>query len=165
MSSALSKAGLRILLLDTKTQNPNHYICLAIQQAFMATSGVDHVVKAELHNAVSEAVKHGCNLFFAFDGEELEFSICSRVAAVCGLSVLWVTEDPYELNTNVANADPLTWCLLTIPAVWLLMVKKGAIFLWLAPRPFICFRFKSGRNRYVMTSFSRAQRGLIEWNC
>jgi len=66
---------------------------------------VDHVVKAELHNAVSEAVKHGCNLFFAFDGEELEFSICSRVAAVCGLSVLWVTEDPYELNTNVANAD------------------------------------------------------------
>lgn len=105
MINSQSSVGLRILLLDTKTQNPNHYICLAIQQALMATSGVDHVVKAELHNAVSEAVNHGCNLFFAFDGEELERSICSRVAAICGLSVLWVTEDPYELNANVANAD------------------------------------------------------------
>lgn len=105
MSDSQSGVGLRILLLDTKTQNPNHYICLAIQQALMATPGVDRVVKAELHNAVLEAVNHGCNLFFAFDGEELELSICSRVAAVCGLSVLWVTEDPYELNANVANAD------------------------------------------------------------
>lgn len=105
MSDSLSGSGFRILLLDTKTQNPNHYICLAIQQALMATPGVGCVVKAELHNAVSEAVNHGCNLFFAFDGEELERSICSRVAAACGLSVLWVTEDPYELNANVANAD------------------------------------------------------------
>jgi glycosyltransferase involved in cell wall biosynthesis len=105
MRNSLSDTGFRILLLDTKSSNPNHYICLAIQRALMNTLGVDQVVKADLFNAVSEAIKYRCNLFFAFDGEELERSICSRIAAVCGLSVLWVTEDPYELNVNVANAD------------------------------------------------------------
>ena len=105
MSDLSARVGLRVLLLDTKSQNPNHYICLAIQQALKAAPGVDCVVKAELSDAVAESIRHGCNLFFAFDGEELERSICSRVAAVCGSSILWVTEDPYELAANVANAD------------------------------------------------------------
>lgn len=94
----------RILLLDTKSENPNHYICLAVQRALQASAGVELLVKAELHNALSLATKHECNLFFAFDGEELERGICSRLSAICGRSVLWVTEDPYEVNVNVANS-------------------------------------------------------------
>jgi glycosyltransferase involved in cell wall biosynthesis len=104
VSEALSSPELRILLLDTKRRNPNHYICLAIYEALRKTAGVELVVKAELHNAISKAIQNQCNLFFAFDGEELERSICARVAAVCGRSVLWVTEDPYEIKCNITNA-------------------------------------------------------------
>lgn len=105
MIDLATSQGFRILLLDTKSSNPNHYICIAIERALVATSGVDLVIKAELHNAVSEAVKYGCNLFIAFDGEELERGICSSISVVCGFSVLWVTEDPYELSANLSNAD------------------------------------------------------------
>lgn len=105
MNDRPPNAGYRVLLLDTKSQNPNHYICLAIRDALKSAVGIDLVVKAELHNAVSLAIEHRCNLFFAFDGEALERIICARTAAVCGLSILWVTEDPYETSVNVANAD------------------------------------------------------------
>jgi glycosyltransferase involved in cell wall biosynthesis/spore maturation protein CgeB len=97
--------GLRILLLDTKGRNPNHYICLALRQALEAAPGVECVIKADYNTAIDDAVQHRCNLFFAFDGEELDRVICARVAAVCNLALLWVTEDPYELSRNVANAD------------------------------------------------------------
>lgn len=98
-------APFRILLLDTKGSNPNHYICLALEHALRAAPNVEIVIKADLHNAISEAARGQCNLFFAFDGEELNRTICARLAAVCGRSVLWVTEDPYEIQVNVANAD------------------------------------------------------------
>ncbi|WP_439683303.1 Glycosyltransferase [Cupriavidus oxalaticus] len=106
VSDVTSPAGnlYRVLLLDTKSSNPNHYICLAIQRALQATGMVECVVKAGLDNAVNEAIRQRCNLFFAFDGEELNPAVCARVAAVCGRSVLWVTEDPYELEVNVHNA-------------------------------------------------------------
>jgi glycosyltransferase involved in cell wall biosynthesis/spore maturation protein CgeB len=94
----------RILLLDTKSENPNHYICLAVQRALQINAEVELLVKAELHNALALAQEHQCNLFFAFDGEELERGICARLSAICGRSVLWVTEDPYEVNVNVANS-------------------------------------------------------------
>lgn len=104
MIEPLSDGALRVLLLDTKTENPNHYICLAVQRALAVTPGVELVIKADLHDAIAEAQRHRCNLFFAFDGEELERTICARLAAVCGKAILWVTEDPYEVSVNVANS-------------------------------------------------------------
>lgn len=97
--------GFRVLLLDTKIYNPNHYICIAIQQSLKMMSNVECVIKADLNDAISLSVKNKCNLFFAFDGEQLDRLICSRIHAVCGFSVLWVTEDPYELSVNISNAN------------------------------------------------------------
>lgn len=96
--------GYRVLLLDTKRSNPNHYICLALAIALRQSQQVELLVKAEMEDAIHLARANRCNLFFAFDGEELDRFICSRLAAVCGRSVLWVTEDPYEIAVNVANA-------------------------------------------------------------
>lgn len=95
----------RIILVDTKSSNPNHYICIALHRALMNSPDVEVVIKAELNEAVPLAVANKCNLFFAFDGEELNRAICLRLAAICTHSVLWVTEDPYELSVNVANSD------------------------------------------------------------
>lgn len=95
----------RVLLLDTKRSNPNHYIYLAIEKALRQNEGVEVVVAADYRTAVLDAYRHQCNLFIAFDGEELDRAIVARVAEACGRSVLWVTEDPYERRVNEANAD------------------------------------------------------------
>ncbi|WP_434661752.1 glycosyltransferase [Paraburkholderia sp. A3BS-1L] len=95
----------RILLLDTKFRNPNHYICLAILKALGRSAEVEFVAKAGPLDAMSVASANHCNLFIAFDGEELDATICARIAAVCGRSVLWVTEDPYELEVNQRRAQ------------------------------------------------------------
>lgn len=95
----------RILLLDTKRSNPNHYICLAIERALREHPAVDVVVKADYLVAIEAARKNGCNLLLSFDGEELNRSIVARLQSICGTSVAWVTEDPYEQGTNKQNLD------------------------------------------------------------
>ncbi|GAB3348357.1 glycosyltransferase family protein [Lysobacter tyrosinilyticus] len=95
----------RVLLLDTKRSNPNHYICLAIERALRQSPHVASVVKADYLTAIEQARAEHCDLLLAFDGEELDRSIVARLAAICGTSVAWVTEDPYEQRTNVGNLD------------------------------------------------------------
>ncbi|RXR02740.1 glycosyltransferase family protein [Pseudoxanthomonas composti] len=95
----------RVLLLDTKRSNPNHYICLAIARALSRDPGVECLIKADYASAIAEARRQKCNLLLAFDGEELDRSVVQRLADICGRAVLWVTEDPYERSVNVKNSD------------------------------------------------------------
>lgn len=95
----------RVLLLDTKRSNPNHYICLSIARALERHPGVECMIKADYGSAIAQAQRHGCNLLVAFDGEELDRSLVERLVDVCGRGVLWITEDPYERSINMNNAD------------------------------------------------------------
>ncbi|KVV37268.1 glycosyl transferase family 1 [Burkholderia territorii] len=101
----MSRPKFRVLLLDTKYRNPNHYICLAIFHALQRHPDVDFVVKVDPVDAIATAMQRNCDLFIAFDGEELRRDLCAVLATICGRSVLWVTEDPYELPINLRNAE------------------------------------------------------------
>lgn len=90
----------RILLLDTKSRNPNHYLMLCVKYALEKHQDVDVVVVSHYGNAIENAIKNKCNLFIAFDGEEIEPIICSRLKDICKRSVVWFVEDPYEININ-----------------------------------------------------------------
>jgi glycosyltransferase involved in cell wall biosynthesis len=94
----------RVLLLDTKEGNPNHYIVVAVETALRNHPHVELVRCPSYADALPIALKEQCNLFLAFDGEGLDRGLCRRLASVCGTSVLWVTEDPYERHVNVQNA-------------------------------------------------------------
>jgi len=59
----------RICLLDTKEQNPNHYIVLAIEAALKDHDQVELINCPRYADALSVAVRDRCNLFLAFDGE------------------------------------------------------------------------------------------------
>ncbi|RQR28835.1 glycosyltransferase [Burkholderia sp. Bp9143] len=100
----MSQEKFRVLLLDTKYRNPNHYICLAIYNALKRHPDVECAVKADPLDALSAAISQRCNLFIAFDGEEMNAPLCAKLAQICGRSVLWVTEDPYELDVNLRHA-------------------------------------------------------------
>ncbi len=94
----------RILLLDTKKENPNHYIALAIYNALVGNPNVEVAIKADYGNAINRARENKCNLFFAFDGEEMESALCKRLGLICGRSIAWYVEDPYELPVNKRNS-------------------------------------------------------------
>lgn len=94
-----------ILILDTKPSNPNHYICLAIEEAMKNSPFVNTITKADYSNAIQMAIKNECNFFLAFDGEAIEKNICRRLSKICGLSAVWFTEDPYEIKVNIETAD------------------------------------------------------------
>src|ERR1039457_4956300 len=84
----------RVLVLDTKARTRNHYICLAICDAFRQSSV--ETVHVTYEDAIRKAREHNCNVFLAFDGEEMHLDVCRQLAAICDLSILWITDDPYE---------------------------------------------------------------------
>jgi len=94
----------RIVFLDTKSSNGNHYMFNAAARALRNNRAVESLHVADYGNALSLAIEGNANLFIAFDGESLEDEVCSRLRHVCGRSALWVTEDPYELPYNKRSA-------------------------------------------------------------
>ena len=95
----------RVLLLDTKEGNPNHYVVVALEHALRNHKAVEMVRCPDYADALPIAIRERCNLLFAFDGEGIDRGLCRRLAAVCGTSLLWVTEDPYERQVNTSNAE------------------------------------------------------------
>jgi spore maturation protein CgeB len=95
----------RVILLDTKKENPNHYLVLCLLDALKQSPYVEFVIKGEYKNAINLALENECNLFFAFDGEQLDKAYCERLKHVCRTSIVWNVEDPYEINVNKLNID------------------------------------------------------------
>lgn len=95
----------KILLLGTKKRDPNYYICLAIEDALNKNPDVQLVINANYGNAIDKAVRHSCNLFLAYGGEEMDMEVCRRLAVACGRSAIWFTEDPYEFSVNQERAQ------------------------------------------------------------
>lgn len=94
----------KILLLDTKKQNPNHYLILGVYNALKQHKDVELVIMADYSDAIIKAQDNRCNLYFAFDGEQLEPAFCERLKNICGRSIVWNVEDPYEIPINKKNA-------------------------------------------------------------
>jgi glycosyltransferase involved in cell wall biosynthesis len=129
----------RVLLLDTKDGNPNHYIVLGLEAALRNHQDVELVRCPGYADALHVAIKEQCNLFIAFDGEGLDRGLCRRLASVCGTSVLWVTEDPYERHVNVQNAVLFDF-VFTNDSGSVQAYPRGAYHLPLAAYPKFNFR-------------------------
>ena len=91
----------RILLLDTNKETRNSYITLALTQALRQSENVDFLVVGNHKNALATFVDQKCDILIAVGGNGGEPSILSRLAALAEYSVLWTTEDPYEISENI----------------------------------------------------------------
>lgn len=94
---------LDILLLDSKSQNPNHYIVKSVKSALKRHDSVKEVVEVNYGNAVDIATKRSFDILIVMDGEELVLPIIYKLKALCNRTVIWFTEDPYEIKTNKEN--------------------------------------------------------------
>ena len=100
----MRKAKFSVLLLDTKTNNPNYYIVLAICAALRASSRVTRIDKTDYATAIRLAQSSRYDLLLAVDGEDMNVDVLSRLKHLVGTSVLWAWEDPYERSRTIALA-------------------------------------------------------------
>lgn len=96
---------MKVLLLDTKSSNPNHYICRSVYRALCRHDQVAAVRMCNYGNCVATAKQLSPDLFLAFDGEDLHETLCARVCELSGHSALWLTDDPYVHAANVRFAS------------------------------------------------------------
>ena len=94
-------ADFSILLLDTEPGTHNHYIVLAIADALRRHPRVARVHLAGHADALATFTSEGFDTLFAFGGARKHAPVLGRLAALARLSILWTTEDPYELTDNV----------------------------------------------------------------
>lgn len=90
-----------ILLLDTEPLTRNAYITLAIADALRRDPRVARVVVADHGDAIARFQTEGLDTFIAFGGARTHAPLLTRLAALAKLSILWTTEDPYEVDNNL----------------------------------------------------------------
>jgi hypothetical protein len=121
----------RVLLLNTKMCDGNYYISVAIKDALQKHPAVECVHPTSYPDALNLAVRHRCNLLLAYEGEELDRGLCARLAAVCGRSAIWMTEDPW-LSPQTAPAATLFDLVFTNDSSAVSAYPRGAVHLPLA---------------------------------
>ena len=97
---------LSVLLLDTKQNNPNYYIVLAVEQALRRHPSIGRVDRVEYETVVRMAQDQSFDILLAVDGEAANTAILSRMRGLVGTAVLWCWEDPYE-TVHTAEIAPL----------------------------------------------------------
>lgn len=90
-----------ILLLDTEPLTRNAYITLAIADALRRDPRVARVVVADHGDAIARFQAEGLDTVIAFGGARTHAPLLTRLAALAKLSILWTTEDPYEVDGNL----------------------------------------------------------------
>ena len=90
-----------IMLLDTEPSTSNYYITLAIADALRRNPRVKRVVLASHADAITWLQTKDIEIFLAFGGAERHVDFLARLCSLAKLSILWTTEDPYQLAGNV----------------------------------------------------------------
>lgn len=90
-----------VLLLDTEPRTQNHYLVIAIADALRRHPAVSDVVLAGHADAIRTLRDRSVDVFIAFGGARVHAPLLSRLASLARYSVLWSTEDPYELDANL----------------------------------------------------------------
>lgn len=95
----------RVFLLNTEVKTQNKYITLSIHAALVANPNVEAVISGQHGTAVRDFIDGKCDVFIAFGGAGAHAPLLARLCGMAKVSVLWTTEDPYELEANVRLSD------------------------------------------------------------
>ncbi len=94
-----------ILLYNTNaTRNPNAYLTLAVEAALRTLVGGDGVLRVDERTLAREAASGAHALLLCIDGQRLNAGLIARVKPAFRRVVLWVFEDPFMLDYNLASA-------------------------------------------------------------
>jgi glycosyltransferase involved in cell wall biosynthesis/spore maturation protein CgeB len=97
--------GLNIAVLSTDAQTRNQYIICAIADAFRRHDTVHHVDLPTYANLVRYCSDEHVDVLVAIGGAGAIVDPLRRAIRKVGTSVLWTTEDPYELERNIRLAN------------------------------------------------------------
>lgn len=97
-------AGLKIVVFGTDPQTRNQYIVVAIAAAFRSHPDVAQVSVLHYADVVRYCADNTVDLFIAIGGAGAIVEPLRRAIEYVHTSVLWTTEDPYELNRNMKLA-------------------------------------------------------------
>ncbi len=95
----------KVYIINTESITSNRYITLAIKRAFEKSPYVSAVTLGDFSNALGEFVHGEFDIFMCIGGAADSAPILARLCKLASISVLWITEDPYELRRNVAYSD------------------------------------------------------------
>ena len=95
-----------ILLYNTNaTHNPNAYLTFAVEDALRTLVGAPNVTRVDERTLAPAAATGMHELLICIDGQRLHAGLIARVKPAFRKVVLWVFEDPFMLDYNLACLD------------------------------------------------------------
>ncbi len=95
-----------ILLYNTNdTHNPNAYLGFAIEDGLRRLVGTESVLRVDTRTLAPAAATGDHDLLICIDGQRIDTGLIARVRPAFRRLVLWVFEDPFMLDYNLAHMD------------------------------------------------------------
>lgn len=131
----------RIFLLNTKdiVRNPNSYMTLGVAEGFRAHLPRDSVTVVANSNIAEKAHECHPDAVVCFDGEEVQYDTILEIRKMGIPVVAWLTEDPYELHTNLRNQHLYDVVFTTERSVVSKYEPRKALFLPLGASKSLCY--------------------------
>lgn len=93
---------MRIYMLHSEDQTSNQYIAIAIRNALARHPEVEKATLGDYSRAVEEFRAGEYDIFLCLGSAGSHASLQHRLSGMARISILWTTEDPYELMSNIA---------------------------------------------------------------
>jgi glycosyltransferase involved in cell wall biosynthesis/spore maturation protein CgeB len=97
--------SLKIVVFGTDAKSRNRYIVKAVADAFASDSSVASVIISDYGNLVRDCQEQNIDILLAIGGAGGNLEILRRASDSVNTSILWTSEDPYELERNIAIAE------------------------------------------------------------
>lgn len=89
--------NVKVQLIQTRSRTPNHYLFNDIRKALNQFSEIE----SEKSGILGRIQPESCDLTIFFGGEEITSVLLKPIVDISKKSVLWLTEDPYMLESNL----------------------------------------------------------------
>jgi hypothetical protein len=131
-------ATFNALVINSKLDNPNYYMCKSVINALKRSALIDNVIEVDYSDSLKDIQNLKFDFFLVLDGSQSDNEFIANICAFSKFSIIWNFDDPYDLSRSLQVQDLFNLNLSTSESS--IIFYKKAYYLPLAADPDIFFR-------------------------
>ena len=149
------------LVVNSKLDNPNYYICKSIINALKRSELIDNVIEVDYSDSLKDIQNLKYDFFLVLDGAQSDNEFIANICSFSKFSIIWNFDDPYDLSRSLRVQDLFNLNLSTSESS--IVFYKKAYYLPLAGDPYIFLRPPRKKPKFEISFVGTAWPNRIEF--
>jgi spore maturation protein CgeB len=149
------------LVVNSKLNNPNYYICKSIINALKRSELIENVIEVNYSDSLKNIQNLKFDFFLVLDGAQSDNEFIANICSFSKFSIIWNFDDPYDLSRSLNVQDLFNLNLSTSESS--ISLYKKAYYLPLAGDPDIFLKPPRKKPKFEMSFVGTAWPNRIEF--